>query len=111
MGTQFKRLKQYNATWTVVRALAFGVSAFLLLSGVFLLLDKLRLLQLGAISFVIGAAGGIAVGIAMLLILRKTDLRLAEKIDREQKLRERVQTMVAYQEDDGAVVQLQRQDT
>lgn len=111
MGTQFKRLKQYNAVWTAIRAIAFGVSAFLLLSGVFLLLDKLRLLQLGAIGFAIGAAAGVAVGIVMLLILRKNDLHLAEKIDREQKMRERVQTMVAYQEDDGAVVQLQRQDT
>lgn len=91
--------------------MAFGVSAFLLLAGVFLLLDKLRLLQLGAIGFVIGAVGGVAVGIVMLLVLRKTDLHLAEKIDREQKMRERVQTMVAYQDDDGAVVQLQRQDT
>ena len=111
MGTEFKRLKRYHAAWTMVRTAAFGLSVFLLLAGVFLLLDKLQLIQLGAVGYIISGVAALAVGAAAYWMLRKPELGLAEKIDREQKLRERVQTMVAYQNDDGPVVQLQRQDT
>ena len=111
MGSEFKRLKRYHAAWTMIRVLALGVSAFLLIAGMFLLLDKLRVLQLGAIGYVIGLAAGLVTAGGTFLLLRRSDLALAEKIDQEQKLRERVQTMVAFEKDEGAVAQLQRADT
>lgn len=111
MGSEFKRLKRYNATWIIARTVACGISAFLLVSGVFLLLDKLALAQLGAVGYAIGAVAAAMAGGAAYWILRKPDLHLAETIDRERKLRERVQTMVAYRDDTGAIAQLQRQDT
>ena len=111
MGSEFKRLKRYSATWTTVRAAACGLSAFLLVSGIFLLLDKLQLVRLGAAGYAVGAAAALMAGGAAWWLLRKPDLHVAEVIDREQKLRERVQTMVAYQDDEGPIAQLQRQDT
>lgn len=111
MGSEFKRLKSYHAVWNAMRSAAVGVSAFLLLSGICLLLDKLGRVQLGATGYAIGAAAALMAAAAAFWLLRKSDLHLAEKIDKEQKLRERVQTMVAYQNEDGAVAQLQRQDT
>ena len=47
MGSEFKRLKRYHQIWTMIRAMAFGVAAGLLLGGVLLLLGKMQILQLG----------------------------------------------------------------
>lgn len=111
MGSEFKRLRRFNGLWTTIRALTFAVSAFMLLEGIFLLLGKMQILQLGLLGAVISLAAAAAVGALAFLMIRKSDLRLAEKIDSEQKMRERVQTMVAYRDDEGAVAQLQRADT
>lgn len=111
MGSEFKRLRRYNATWTLIRAVILGASVFLLTSGIFLLLDKLEIVRLGVVGFLVGLVAGLATAGVVCWLLRKSDLLLAEKIDQEQKLRERVQTMVAYRDDEGAVAQLQRADT
>lgn len=111
MGNEFQRLKRQNGTWVLIRALGFGLAGFLLSAGVMLLGQKMRLLQTGVVGYILCLLVAVAVAAAAYFLLRRSDMRLAEKIDKEQKLRERVQTMVAYQNDDGPVAQLQRQDT
>ena len=111
MGSEFKRLKRYHQIWTMIRAMAFGVAACLLLGGVLLLLGKMQILQLGVGGIALSIAVGLAVSAVSYLALRKSDLTLAEKIDQQRHLRERVQTMVAYRDDESPVAQLQRADT
>lgn len=111
MGNEFQRLKRQNSTWVLIRALGFGLAGFMLSAGILLLGQKMRLLQAGAAGYILCLLIAVAVAVAAYCLLRKSDLQLAEKIDKERMLRERVQTMVAYQNDDGAVAQLQRQDT
>ena len=111
MGSEFKRLKRYNATWITVRALAFAASVFLLIAGVLLMMQKLRIAQVHALWYGLAAVAGLAVGVVVFVLLRKSDMRLAEKLDQDRQLRERVQTMVAYQGEDSAMLHLQREDT
>ena len=62
MGSEFKRLRRFNGLWTTIRALTFAVSAFMLLEGIFLLLGKMQILQLGLLGAVISLAAAAAVG-------------------------------------------------
>lgn len=111
MGKEFGRLKRYNATWTMLRALVLGIAVMLLLAGLALMLDKLHVLEGSIVYYVIAVAAGLAVGAVYWLLQRRNDLRLAEKIDEEHHLRERVQTMVEYRDQDTAMLQVQREDT
>lgn len=111
MGSEFKRLKRYHATATVLRSLAAGVSAALLVIGTALVLDKINAMAFTLLWAILGIAAGVAVGAVYLLAQRRNDLRIAEKIDAEHHLRERVQTMVEYSGGEGAMLQVQREDT
>ena len=111
MGKEFKRLKRYNATWTMLRAIALGAAVMLLAAGIVMLMDKMHMMDGNIVYYVIVAVLGLAVGAVYWVLQRRNDLRLAEKIDAEHHLRERVQTMVEYRDADGAMLQVQREDT
>lgn len=111
MGKEFKRLKRYNATWTAIRSVSVGISLALLLAGVLLALTKLHIMEAKWLHYVLCAAIGLGVQLLYALLQRRSELRIAEKIDAEHKLLERVQTMVQYQQEDSAMLQVQREDT
>ena len=111
MGSQFKRLKRYNATWNLIRAVVLAVATALLLAGILLVLHKLRIVQVGVVFYILAVAAGGAAGVAAWLLMRRSDLHLAEVIDQEHAMRERVQTMIAYRNEDSAMLQMQREDT
>ena len=62
MGSEFKRLRRFNGLWTTIRALTFAATAFMLLEGIFLLLGKMQILQLGLLGAVISLAAAAVVG-------------------------------------------------
>lgn len=111
MGKEFKRLKRYHAAWTAFRAVAVGLSTALLLTGVLLLVTKLHILEGMPVYYLLCAVVGIGLGVLYWLLQSKSDLRLAETIDAEHRLSERVQTMVEYQNGESAMLQVQREDT
>lgn len=111
MGKEFKRLKRYNATWTMLRTLALGLSMTMLLLGAVLALHKMHVIQAEAWHYVVSIAVSLAAMAGYGILQHKSDLRLAEKIDAEHQLKERVQTMVEYQHGDTAMLQVQREDT
>lgn len=111
MGKEFKRLKRYNATWRLFRTLSAAVAIGLSLIGVVLVLSKLRVMEAGTMHYAVCAAIGAVLGIVYWVAQRRNDQRLAEKIDKEHHLRERVQTMVEYRDQDTAMLQVQREDT
>ena len=111
MGKEFRRLKRYNVTWSMLRTLMLGLSLALLLLGAILALDKVHVIQADTVHYVLAMVCAlVAMGIYA-VVQRKSDQRIAEKIDAEHKLRERVQTMVQYQNDESAMLQVQREDT
>lgn len=112
MGTEFLRLRRKNALWRVIRALLTGIAVALLLAGGLMALFKLtstndRIM----LCMIIGGGSGLAVAVIRWVMLRRSDLRAAEQIDAEHGLKERVQTMIAFREEDSAMLQLQREDT
>lgn len=111
MGKEFKRLKRYNATWRLLRTLAVGASLVLLLIGSIMVLSKLHILEGGTVHYAVSAGVALAVAAVYWLLQKRSDMRMAEKIDAEHHLRERVQTMVEYRDQDTAMLQVQREDT
>lgn len=111
MSKEFRRLKRYNATWTMLRAVALGVAVTLLAAGIVMLMDKMHVMTGNIVYYVIAAVLGLVIGAIYWVLQRRNDLHLAEKIDEEHHLRERVQTMVEYRDADGAMLQVQREDT
>lgn len=112
MGTEFKRLRRKYALWCFGRSVLTGMAAALLVAGCLMIFFKLtstngRML----LSAAIGLGAGLVAAVLRFLALRRSDLRAAEQIDSEHHLRERVQTMIAFRDQDSVMLQLQRQDT
>ena len=112
MNEDFIKIKKQCLWEALIKSAAIGLSAALLVVGVFLLAFGLAEIDLHwavyiAIGVVIFAAGG---GIAY-FFLRPTDIKVAKRYDKEFSLNERVQTMVEYSDKEGDIVQLQREDT
>ena len=112
MGTEFLRLRRKNALWRILRALLTGIAVALLVSGGLMAMFKLTTTD-GRMTMcmAIGGGAGLVVAIVRWLLLHRSDLRAAEQMDEQHKLRERAQTMIAFREDEGVMAQLQREDT
>lgn len=112
MGTEFKRLRRKNAVWRFLRALMTGLSVGFLLAGVMLLMFKLTSTD-GRVMLclLVGITVAAVVMTLRWLTLRRSDLRAAEQMDLEHGLRERVQTMIAFRDEESAMLTLQRMDT
>ena len=112
MGTEFLRLKRKHTTWRLMRSVMLGLSVGLLLTGILLVIFKLTGTNAHApLCIGVGAVAAIAAAVAQWLVMRRTDLLAAEQIDSEHQMRERVQTMIAFRDEDSAMLQMQRQDT
>lgn len=112
MSTEFLRLKRKHTVWRVLRSLMVGSSLGMVLTGIMLLIFKLTSTNGRApLCIGLGAAVAFVMVVVTWLLMRRSDLRAAEMIDSQHKLRERVQTMIAFRNEEGAMVQMQRQDT
>lgn len=112
MGQGYLKFKRRAVSGAWIKACIFGLALGLAVAAGWLLVDKLMNHQLQMLWYGI-AGGGVAVLSAawMLLGIFPTDRRLAKRLDRALALDEKVQTMVAYRQDDTPMVQLQREDT
>ncbi len=112
MGQEFRRFKRKIRVGAIVRAILLGLSlGVMTVAGLWLwakltiqAVDFVRWAIIGAIPAVLG------MGI-MLILLLPTNRRVARKLDRSLSLGEKVQTMVAFREDDSDMAVLQRMDT
>ncbi|MBQ9151638.1 MAG: hypothetical protein IJX72_05250 [Clostridia bacterium] len=112
MGNGFLKFKRKLWTGAVIRALLSGVSLGLVAVAVQWLIDKLTLQQPDFLRY--GLWGGIfalLVFAGVLLLLLPTNKRVAQKLDSTLALGEKVQTMLAFRDDTGAMAALQRADT
>ena len=112
MGTEFLRLKRKHTVWRVLRMVMTALAAGMLVAGAMLVFFKLTSTN-GQLLLCLGAGGAAVVVTAVLvwLAMRRSDLRSAEQIDREHQLKERVQTMIAFRNEESAMLQMQREDT
>ena len=111
MTETFLKFKRKLQTVRVVKALLAGLAGGGLAGGVVFTFIKLALLPLDLwVSMPIGAGVFLAVAAAFFFLLRTTDKRLAQTLDKNFALKEKVQTAVAYQGEEGTLLELQRQD-
>ena len=75
MGKEFKRLKRYNATWRLFRAVSAAVAVSMSLIGVMLVLSKLRVLEAGTVHYAVCAGAGLVLGAVYWLLQRRNDQR------------------------------------
>lgn len=92
-----------------LKALAAGVSAALAVTGGLLLAAKLLIWPLSACLYGIAALPLVA---GLFLLLHRTgEKKLARRLDNEFSLHEKVQTMIAFEDSQEPMAQVQRQDT
>ncbi len=112
MSENFLKFKRLNDKFRAIKALIVGVAAGLFVCGAMLVLSKLCVLDFEPwVSFIIGAAACLLAGAVAYFLLAKTDIALARELDKKFELHERVETMVAYSDKSGDMLDMQRDDT
>ena len=112
MGEGFKRFKRLYMIDAVAKALFMCFGASLLIVATFLIvIDK------GIIDFqilhasLIGVGSGLLLGLVTFLLSYKGDKRLAKALDERLGLKEKVQTMYAFRDQNGVMNEIQREET
>lgn len=111
MSGIFLKFKRRLAAIRLARAIMSGVAVGLITGGTWLALSKLKLIGPEPITSVyVGIAATLIVGIIVFLLGRKSKENLATELDDSFGLKARVQTMIAYEGEDGDMLDMQRQD-
>ncbi|MBQ7761606.1 MAG: hypothetical protein IJ400_06080 [Clostridia bacterium] len=111
MGNFFNKIKQKALAIRVIKAFLCGLAVGLPTIGVLLLLYRFELVALQPVaSSLIGVGLIIGVGVLVYLLLNQSDKSLAIRLDKEKGLSERIQTSLAFADQSGPMIDLQRQD-
>lgn len=112
MNGIFKKIKQRARAVQIIKACAVGLSLAFLTVGVWLLLSHHEVWSVAdTLAWPVGAAVCLLVGGLAYLLLHTSDTALARRLDTQLCLQERVQTMHEFREVQGAMYELQREDT
>ncbi len=112
MRESFDKLKRKYRLKALISSLCGGVCCALFVTGALLVVLKLCSVALGwYIYLLVGVCSFILSGGIIYLATRKTDEKLAKKLDKTYSLDEKTQTMVEYGGKQGAMLDMQRQDT
>lgn len=112
MTDNFKVVKNKYKTLAVIAAVALGVFCGVIVACSLLLAFKLSEIELLWVYYLlIGIGVAACCAIPFYLLLRPDDRKLAEKLDKQYSLNQKVQTMVEFAGEEGAIVYLQREQT
>lgn len=112
MNENFNKFKRKRQRMRIIKSLLLGGAFGGVVGGIFLLLFKLNVIPLSPlIALPIGLGAFLLCAIIVFALCRTTNEKLAKELDAQFGLREKVQTMVEYQNGGGMIVDLQRQDT
>ena len=112
MSDGLNRFERRLSLFAVIKSCIYGASSGLSLFALLWILFKREIIGLSPLySVLIGLGVALLVGGVLFLIIRPTPKRVARYIDLEFSLGERAQTMLAYSEGEGAMLEHQRRDT
>ncbi len=112
MGKGFRKMKRKIRTGAVLRALLVGVSLGVMAVAALWLLAKLTGAQPDFLLYgLMGGGAALVVSLILMLLLVPSEKRLAKRLDKKLELNEKVQTLVAFKNDQSDMAQLQREDT
>ncbi|MBE6559175.1 MAG: hypothetical protein E7661_09250 [Ruminococcaceae bacterium] len=105
---RFKKKLRRNA---LIKSVIFGLSCGILAAAGVVLYQKLTTITPDPMLY-LPVGGGVAIltGLAAFLVLRPSVRKIAQKLDQDLGLGEKVQTMLAYQHEDSDMLRLQRED-
>ena len=105
---KFKRRMWYRAA---IKGVIAGVSLGALVSAAYATYQKVNAVEPElVVCALLGAAVAVVVGLIVFLLSRPTNKRLAQRIDKDLALGEKVQTMLAFKKSDDTIAVLQRED-
>ena len=112
MSKNFLSLKKKILLGAIIKAVLLGLSIGLPVASAIALVQKLTsgVIDVG-LCCLVGIPLFLAVGGLNFLICYPTEKRIAKQLDGQLALNEKVQTMLAYKDNRGAIFQLQRDDT
>lgn len=112
MSEKFEQLKKAKANERLLKGLTFSFSFGIFAAGLSILLLKLSKIQsFWLYGIGIGVLAAAAFLVLWQIIGRKSDKDIAKQLDERHGLQEKVQTAVEFQDAEGVIVQLQRQQT
>lgn len=111
MNDSFKKFKKRFLTEAIIKTSVCALSAGLFTAGVILLALKLSKISINAGYYVlIGVCVAAAVWGLVFCLFRRSEKAVAKRIDNENALGEKIQTMVEFADRDGDIYELQRSD-
>lgn len=107
----FERYRSKALVVFIVKALLVGFGAGGLVAGLLLLLAKLQVISIEMyLPWLLGGAALALFSVGTFFLIRGNDKKLAKSLDKQFGLQEKVQTMLAHKDSQGAIFELQRQD-
>lgn len=111
MGSGFLKFKRKVNTNALIKSLLLGISMGLVVFSVLFILYKREMIALQPLfSVLIGVGVAVIVSGGIYFCSKPKDEKLAKRLDKDLNLHEKVQTMLAFEGDDGAMKKLQRND-
>lgn len=111
MDGTFEQLQKKRKKAALIASVAGGLSLGLIVAGGLLLAFKLKRFDFPVWGYpLIGLTVAIICWAALFFVLRPNDKKFAKKLDREYRLREKTQTMLAFRQRQGELIDLQREN-
>ena len=113
MQVGFEKLKNKIYRDAIIKTLIIACSMGMVVASIFLIIIK-RCGWIDSYYFLYPISVLFSMGVAFVggyFLLRPKDKEIAKRLDRELHLKQSVQTMVAFRQDEGALVALQREIT
>lgn len=106
-----QRFKKKILKELLLKSLAVGISVGVILTSILLLVCKLKGINLLAVFYVLIGLGSAAVISAIIFFLFKPNkIQMAKRLDAQLDLKQKIETMVEFENDDSLMLQLQREN-
>ncbi|MBE6532786.1 MAG: hypothetical protein E7676_04690 [Ruminococcaceae bacterium] len=111
MNSNFLKFKKRASKIRILKSALIGLSSGLLFGGAYLLLSRLAIIAPRPIlALPIGIGVSLFAALVSFFALGVSDKSLAQKLDKEFYLNERIQTMIERSGEDSGILQMQRED-
>ncbi len=112
MNESLKKFKNKIYKEVIIKSLLISLSFSIIVFSITLILCKVNAIYLHPMIYVLLFLGiAVLSFLSLYFILRPNKIKLAKRVDESLNLNEKVQTMVAFEDKTGIMVELQREDT